>query len=218
MKLLLTSGGLMNDSIISALRSLTQKPFKELNLAFVPTASNMEEGDKWWLINDLEMCKKLGFKAIDIVDISALPKSIWQKRLETADILLFEGGNTYHLMYWIHKSGLKNLLPKYLETKVYVGISAGTIVTTPSLILSSSEKEPLKQIGETIYDEGLGLVDFLVEPHINNSYFPERTFDYVESKSKKIPHEIYALDDNSAIKVDGADIQVVSEGKWKKYN
>lgn len=62
MKLLLTSGGLMNDSIISALKDLTQKPFNELNLAFIPTASNMEEGDKWWLIKDLEICKKLGFK------------------------------------------------------------------------------------------------------------------------------------------------------------
>jgi len=121
-------------------------------------------------------------------------------------------------MYWIIKSGLRNLLPKYLETEVYVGISAGTIVTTPSLILSSSEKQPLKEIGETIYDEGLGLVDFLVEPHINNSYFPELTFDYVEKKSRKIPHAIYALDDNSAIKVDRTDIQVVSEGKWKKFN
>src|SRR3990167_10147709 len=214
MKLLLTSGGLMNDSIISALKDLTQKSFSKLNLAFVPTASNMEEGDKWWLINDLEICKKLGFKTIDIVDISALPKNVWQKRLEIADIFLFEGGNTYHLMYWIIKSGLRNLLSKLLKTKVYVGISAGTIVTTPSLILSSSEKQPLKEIGESIYDEGLGLVNFLVEPHINNSYFPELTFDYVEKKSRKIPHEIYALDDNSAIKVDGADIQVVSEGKW----
>lgn len=43
MKLLLTSGGLINNSIISALKDLTQKPFEELNLAFIPTASNKEE-------------------------------------------------------------------------------------------------------------------------------------------------------------------------------
>ena len=217
MKLLLTSGGLMNDSIISALKDLTQKSFSKLNLAFVPTASNMEEGDKWWLIKDLEICKKLGFKTIDIVDISALPRTVWQKRLESANILLFEGGNTYNLMYWIHKSGLKDLLLKLLKTRVYVGISAGTLVATPSLIFATTDKTPLKKIGETIFDKGLGLVNFLVDVHINNSYFPKRTFDNLEVKSKKIPHEIYALDDNSAIKVDGADIKVVSEGKWKKF-
>lgn len=218
MKLLLTSGGLTNDSIISALKDLAQKPFSKLNLAFIPTAANMEEGDKWWLIEDLETCKRLGFKAIDIVDISAIPRVVWQKRLEEANVLLFEGGNTYHLMYWVNKSGLRELLPKILESRVYVGVSAGTIIATPSLILSSVEKELLRKIGETIYDEGLGLVDFLVEPHINNKHFPKLTFDYVEKQSRKISQQIYALDDNSAIKVVGKGITVVSEGKWKKFN
>ena len=218
MKLLLTSGGLMNDSIISALKELTQKPFNELHLAFIPTASNMEDGDKWWLIKDLEICKKLGFKSIDIVDISALPRKIWQKRLEKAHVILNEGGNTFHLNYWMRESGLKDLLPELLKTRVYIGISAGTIVMTPSLILSGSEKEALKEIGEEIYEEGLGMVNFFVEPHLNNSYFPQLTFDYVEEQSKKISQTIYALDDNSAIKVDGENIEVVSEGEWKKFN
>lgn len=218
MKLLLTSGGLMNDSIISALKDMAQKPFNKLNLAFVPTASNMEPGDKWWLIKDLEICNKLGLKAIDIVDISALPQQIWQNRLEKADVILNEGGNTFHLNYWIRKSGLKNVLPDLLKSRVYIGISAGTIVMTPSLILSGSEKEPLKEIGEEIYEEGLGFVDFLVEPHINNSYFPDYTFENVENQSKKIPYPIYALDDNSAIKIEGNNAEVVSEGEWKKFN
>ena len=43
MKLLLTSGGLENESIISALKDLAQKPLNKLNLAFIPTASNVEE-------------------------------------------------------------------------------------------------------------------------------------------------------------------------------
>lgn len=218
MKLLLTSGGLMNSSIISALKHLTQKPFNKVNLAFIPTASNMEEGDKWWLIEDLKICKELGFKAIDIVDISALPKKVWKKRLEVADVLLFEGGNTYHLMYWINKSRLRDFLPELLESRVYVGISAGSIVATPSLILSSAEKEPLKEIGETIYEEGLGFVDFLIEPHINNKYFPELTFEHVKKQSRKISQPIYALDDNCAIKVVDKRVTIVSEGKWKKFN
>lgn len=218
MKLLLTSGGLMNNSIISALKDLTQKPFNKLNLAFIPTASNMEEGDKWWLIEDLKICKRLKFKSVDIVDISAIPRKVWQKRLEAANVLLFEGGNTYHLMYWINKSGLRDLLPRLLESRVYIGISAGTIVATPSLILSSAEKEPLEEIGEKIYDEGLGLVDFLVEPHINNKHFPELTFEHVEKQSRKISQQIYAIDDDTAIKVVNKKITVVSEGKWKKFN
>lgn len=217
MKLLLTSGGLSNKSIITALKDLTSKPLKKLNLAYIPTASNVEEGDKWWILKDLEICKKLGFKAIDIVDISALPKKMLQKRLESSDILFFEGGNTFHLMYWINKSGLKDIIPKLLKSKIWIGVSAGTIVATSSLELSSDDKEILKEMEETIYNKGLNLVNFLVVPHANNEYFPERTFDFVEKLSKKVSLPVYALDDESAIKVINNDIEVVSEGKWKKY-
>ena len=218
MKLLLTSGGLTNKSIISSLKELTGSPFSKLNLAFVPTASNMESGDKWWLLDDLETVRKLKFKSIDLVDISALPRKIWKKRLEEADVLLLEGGNTFHLNYWVHHSGLDKILPELLKTRVYIGISAGTIITTPSLVLSSSEKEPLKEIGEEVIEKGLALVDFLVEPHMNNSYFPENTFDQLEKRSRDIPHTIYALDDESAVQVIGQEASVISEGKWKKFN
>lgn len=218
MKLLLTSGGLTNNSIQSALLELANQPFNKLKLAFIPTASNLEKGNKWWLIEDLTTCKRLGFKSIDIVDISAIPRKIWRKRLETANMLLFEGGNTYHLMYWINQSGLREILPNLLKSRVYVGISAETIIATPSLILSSAEKEPLKEIGETICDDGLAFVNFLIEPHINNKYFPKLTFKYVEAQSTKIPQQIYAIDDNCAIKVVDKRVTVVSEGEWKKFN
>ncbi|MHB8860577.1 MAG: Type 1 glutamine amidotransferase-like domain-containing protein [Minisyncoccota bacterium] len=217
MKLLLTSGGLENESIINALKDLVGKPFENLQLAFVPTASNLEAGDKKWLIEDLKVCKRLGF-SVDIVDISALPRKIWQKRLEDAEVLFIEGGNTFHLMHWIRKSGLVDVLPELLETRVYVGVSAGTIVATPSLTLSRSEKNAAEEIHGEISDDGLSLIDFLVEPHINNSYFPELTFDYVREESKRAAFPVYALDDQSAIKIVDGEVSVVSEGEWQKFN
>lgn len=218
MKLLLTSGGLTNNAIITSLSNLTQKPFNELNIAFIPTALNLEEGDKWWVIEDLIACKNLGFKSIDIVDISALPKDVWQKRLEEANIILVEGGNTYHLLYWVNKSGLKELLPELLKTRVYIGISAGSMITNPSIILSHSEKTFAKANGITVGDEGLGLVDFLIDPHINSPYSPELTFEYSEKLSKTVSYPVYAIDDQTAIQVVDNKISVISEGQWKKFN
>lgn len=218
MKLLLTSGGLANDSIIKALSDLVVKPFNELKLAFIPTASNLETGDKWWLIKDLEACKKLGFLSIDIVDISALPKTIWQKRLKDSDVILVEGGNTFHLMYWLNHSGLSKILPELLRTRVYIGISAGSLVVSPSIINANSEKQIAVDIGDTIYDDGLSLVDFMIAPHIKSSYFPDYTFEKLEQESKDYKYPIYGLDNNSAIKIDGDKVEVVSEGEWKKFN
>src|SRR3989344_7711298 len=104
MKLLLTSGGLTNESIINALKELTGKPLNKSKLAFIPTAANPEWGDKSWLVNDLINCKNLGLEEFDIVDISALEKNDWLKRLQNSDIMLVGGGLTWYLMDWVRKS------------------------------------------------------------------------------------------------------------------
>lgn len=218
MKLLLTSSGLTNDSIIGALRELTGHPFEELKLAFIPTAANLEKGDKRWIISDLKDCETAGFAEIDIVDISALPKSVWQKRLETADVIFVSGGNTFHLMHWVRASGLAELLPALLETRVYVGVSAGSMIAAPSIHPAFAEKGEAEEVHGTIDETGLSLIDFLIEPHINSSYFPELTFEYVQKESTETNLPIYALDDQSAIKVVGGEAAVISEGEWKKFN
>jgi len=219
MKLLLTSGGLKNQSIINALQELVGRPFSESKIAFIPTASNLEPGDKKdWFIADLVQLKNLKFNSIDIVDISTLPKEIWLKRLEEADILYVEGGNTYHLMYWFNQSGLSEILPELLKTKIYVGVSTGTIIATPSLLNADFEKQPTLDIKEIAYDNGLSLVNFMIEPHINSVWFPDSNFESLEKRSKDYKHPIYGLDDNSAIKVEDDRIEIVSEGEWKRYN
>ncbi|EKE15784.1 MAG: hypothetical protein ACD_11C00105G0009 [uncultured bacterium] len=218
MKLLLTSAGFFNKSIIDSLLELTEKPFSELNVAFIPTASNVEKGDKFWLIDDLISLKNLGFKQVDIVDISALSKDMWLPRLEEADILYFEGGNTFHLMHWIEKSGLKELLPEMLKTKVYVGVSAGSMVACKNLDLSTSERLYDEKPGENDKDKGLGYVDFLVRPHLNSPYFPKLNLENLEKMSQEFPDTFYAIDDQTAIKIIDGEMRVISEGVWKKFN
>ena len=218
MKLLLTSAGLTNKSISSALLELTGKPFPELSLAFIPTAANVESGDKDWLIDDLTNCQKLGFKSIDIVDISALPKDVWLPRLQKADIFLFEGGNVSHLMGWVIKSGLKELLPEMLKTKVYVGISAGSMIACKSLDLAAADFLYSDEIGEYDKDDGLGYVDLLIRPHLNSSFFTKVNLNNLEKLAKENPATFYALDDNSAIKIIDGEMSVISEGEWKKFN
>lgn len=217
MRLLLTSDGLENQSIIDALLKLTGKSFDQLKVAFIPTASNVEDGDKSWVINDLKKLQELKFSSVDIVDISALPQKIWQKRLEEANIFFFEGGNTCHLIYWIKKSGLIDLLPKLLKTRIWIGVSAGSMVVTKEISLNDSlilyrEQDDMKN------NLGLGYLNFHIRPHLNDEYFPEVTLENIQKIAKKTNETIYALDNNSAIQVIDRDISVISEGIWKKFN
>ncbi|OGD94594.1 hypothetical protein A2697_04980 [Candidatus Curtissbacteria bacterium RIFCSPHIGHO2_01_FULL_41_44] len=218
MKLLLTSSGFRNKSIAKALADLVGRSFAKTNLAFIPTAANVEEGDKCWLIDDLTNCKKLGFKMIDIVDISAIAKELWEPRLSAADVLMFGGGNTFHLIYWIRKSGLEKLLPRLLKQRVYVGISAVSMVTSKRILLSESKKLYYEDLKGHQDERGLGFVSFQIRPHLNNSFFPNVKEEILKEQAKKIPEQIYALDDEMAIKVEDKNIEVVGEGKYLLLN
>ena len=218
MKLLLTSGGLTNESIAKALFELVGKKPEDTSLVFIPTASNIETGDKDWLINDLINLKKQNFKSINITDISAVPEDVWRPQMEEADVLFFEGGNSYHLMEWMNKSGLVKILPELLKTKVYVGLSAGSMVTGKDLTLIQSQ---------ILYGEdwerkedmaGLNFVDFYFFPHLNSPHFNLRKEEIIKEAVKDIHGKVYAMDDNSALKIVDGKIEIISEGKYLIFN
>jgi len=215
MKFLLTSGGITNKLIAKAFFDLVGKKAKEISIAFVPTAANVIQDDKTWLIDDLYNLRKQNLKRIDIVDISALPMENWQPRLEAADVLFFSGGNTFHLMYWLKKSGLAKMLPKLLKTRVYVGISAGSMATTKDLHLSSAKRLYYDEEGRPD-EKGLGYFDFYFRPHLNSLDFPKVRKQFLEKMRKKLKYPIYALDDQSALKIIDGKIEVVGKGKYLK--
>ena len=218
MKLLLTSGGITNQSITDALIDLVGKKAEDTSVAVIPTASNIESGDKGWLIDDLVNLQKQNFKSIDIVDISALDKSIWEPRLRLAEVLFFGGGSERYLMEWIDKSGLVDILPELLKTKVYVGVSAGSDVTNRDLYINISQTIYEEDLDKTEDMKGLGFVDFYFLPHLNSPWFKKARKEDIEEAIKGMTEKIYALDDQSAIKIDGSSLEIISEGEYMILN
>jgi len=215
MKLFLSSAGLSNGTLVKAFENLVGLPKNQIKVAFIPTAANVEAGDKDWLINDYINLKKQNYY-VDIVDISAIEKEIWAQRLEEVNVIFFGGGNTFHLMHWVEKSGLKDLLPGMLKTKTYAGISAGSCIAGPTIYNSVQnlfgEKYDLK------IEKGLGLVNFQLIPHLNSDYYTKIRAEFLQEAAKDLTEPVYAVDDNSTVVVNGEKIEVVSEGEWKKFN
>ncbi|MCK5319932.1 Type 1 glutamine amidotransferase-like domain-containing protein [Candidatus Parcubacteria bacterium] len=218
MKLLLTSAGITNNTIKEELAALCNKKFSECTAIFVPTAANTEAGDKSWLIDNFREFQNLGLKELDIVDISALPREDILARFKSADILIFGGGNTFHLMHSLEKLGLKQEMQELLNTRVYFGISAGSMVSTANLILSDSNRLYSEYTGPVDRIDGLGLVDFHIRPHFNSPHFPDVNSGNLKKIAKDFKEPIYAIDDNTAIMVKDGNIKIVSEGKWEKFN
>jgi len=215
MKLLLTSAGLSNPSIVKAAEDLLGKSAKGVKLAFIPTAANVEPGDKSWMIEDLNNYQKAGF-VVDIVDISAVAKDVWLPRLQETEIMFLGGGNTFHLMHWVKQSGLQDELPSLLETRIYAGISAGSCIAGPTIF--NSVQNLFGEKYELEIKEGLGLVDFQLIPHLNSPYFDKIREENLREASKDLTEPVYALDDNSALKVIDNRVEIVSEGKYLTFN
>lgn len=215
MKLLLTSAGLSNPSIVKATEDLLGKSAKGVKLAFIPTAANVEPGDKSWMIEDLNNYLKAGF-IVDIVDISAVTKAVWLPRLQEAEIMFLGGGNTFHLMHWVKQSGLQDELSSLLETRIYAGISAGSCIAGPTIF--NSVQNLFGEKYELEIKEGLGLLDFQLIPHLNSPYFDKIREENLREASKDLTEPVYALDDNSALKIIDKRVEIVSEGKYLTFN
>lgn len=216
MKLVLTSGGISNKSIEMELKNILGRDFNGLKMLFCTTASNFDGGEmNDWLISDIEYFKNLGFK-IDICDINGITLDRLLPRFEASDVFFFEGGNTQWLRKCLKETGIESHLPKLLESKVWIGASAGSCVLCPTVC--NSCQDLFDENIDGYPTDGLGLVDFQFVPHLNNEMCPKIKKENLVNASKNLSEidgkKLYVCDDNGAVFVDGDNIKVVSEGVW----
>ena len=218
MKLLLTSGGITNASIQGALVDLLGKPIAESSALCIPTA-------QWGhpmcgptsvrrFITDqtpATMCG-LGWKSVGVLELTALPsigRDRWVPWVQEIDVLLVNGGDATYLSHWMRASGLAELLPSLSET-VWVGVSAGSMVMTPRI------GEYFVEWPSASDDRTLGIVDFSIFPHLDHEMLPGNTMPAAERWAAGMTVPCYAVDDQTAFKVVGDSVEVVSEGHWKR--
>jgi dipeptidase E len=229
MKFLLTSAGIKNTSINDALVGLLGKPIAESSALCIPTASYAHPGGAaaaWRFISgrsSTPMCE-LGWKSLGVLELTALPsidQELWVPMVQETDVLLVNGGDALYLCYWMRQSGLADLLPS-LRDAVYVGLSAGSMVLTPTFGKaydgSFCRDPPAPANNLPIADDhALGLVDFSIFPHVDHERFPENSMANAEKWAATVPVPTYAIDDQTALKVIDGAVEVVSEGHWKRF-
>jgi len=221
MKLLLTDSGIKNASIRSALVAMLGKPIEECTALFSPTALHADprnanqarrvvagEEDRAPMI-------QLGWKSVGLLEIAALAavgRERWEPVLREADVLLVDGGDALFLAHCMRACGLDQLLPE-LDGLTYVGLSAGSMVMTPSIGAAFESWSPPDGSHET-----LGLVPFSMCPHVAFDGGDGNSIEQCEKWAAGIGRRAYLTDVNTAIAVvDGAET-VISEGTWRELN
>jgi dipeptidase E len=242
MKLLLTSSGIKNRSIHNALVELLGKPVSESTALFIPTAIYpfaRGAAMAWQAIcgkAQSPLCE-LGWKSLGLLELTALPsisKKAWAPMVEETDALLVWGGDPLYLSHWMQQSGLTDLLPSLRQESVYVGVSAGSMAVAsifgetyrnaPSRsgsALTSDDVRVATPKGELnmtfITAKGAGLVDFALIPHLDHEDHPDASLANAQKWAGRLPVPVYAIDDQTAVKVVNETVEVVSEGHWKLF-
>lgn len=242
MNLLLTSSGISNKSINNALVDLLGKPIAESSALFIPTAIYPFPGGAGMAYQAISgkahspLCQ-LGWKSLGVLELTALPsidRKAWVPSVEETDALLVWGGDPLYLSYWMRQSGLTDLLPSLRRKSVYVGVSAGSMATAS--IFGEAYSNPPRGSGSALTSEGVvfatpqgeisrtfitaqgaKLVDFALIPHLDNVNHPDASLANAEKWAAKLPVPVYAIDDQSAVKVSDGAVEVVSEGRWKLF-
>ena len=217
MELLLTSGGITNRSIRSALVDLLGKPIAESRALCIPTAQwghpicGPESVRRFVAGEPPSLMCGLGWQSVGVLELLALPgigQERWVPWVREADVLLVDGGDATYLCHWMRQSGLAGLLPSLPDT-VWVGVSAGSMVMTPRI------GKDFVVWPDAPDDRTLGIVDFSIFPHLGHEMMPENTLAEAQRWAVEVGGPAYAIDDQTAIKVTGDAVEVVSEGHWE---
>jgi dipeptidase E len=218
-KLLLTSAGLRNGTLRTALRELLGKPFSSANLVYVPTAAVAEPGDHGWLVTELSHLHGLGWRELDILELNGLPPRLVLDRLRHADVVYVAGGSHYHLARSLTGNGLAEGFLEALESRVYVGVSAGSMVFSRNLTAHAADvigdAADLHVLGATTLEPPFGLFDWYLKPHLDSPEFPERDDAWADRIAARADFPIYFIDDDTALRVVGRTVDVVTEGRWR---
>ncbi len=227
-QLLLTSNGITNPSIQGALVDMLGKPIEESSALFIPTGMYPFPGGGRMALEaargrPTSPLSDLPWANVGLLELTALPsiqRRSWVPVIEQTDALLVWGGNVMYLNYWMRKSGLADILPT-LENLTYVGVSAGSIVTTTHNCDFESNLEWVPDGSDMALakDQTLGFVDFTMWVHLDNPnpIFADHTLANVERWAASVPVPTYAIDDQSAVQVRGDSVDVISEGSWRRF-
>lgn len=170
-------------------------------VAFVPSEGDSADEDYRAFKRGL---KGHGIKKFRCIAVDKPLSASRQKELLEADAIFLGGGNTYYFLHHLRKQKLLAKLKAYAKKGgLLMGLSAGSILMTPSIMTAAVPSEDSDDNDIGLKDlRAMKLVPFEFSPHYYRSAKVDRE---LKEYSKTLPHPIYACKDGQGVVVkDGA--------------
>ncbi len=192
---------------IQLVERLLPKPASELRAAYIPTAGDLYE-NKDFISLDRAALEALGMEVLDI-DLKSVCGAELAAVLDTVDVVLVAGGNTFYLLDWVRRSGFDTCIKKRIaEGLVYIGSSAGSILCCPT-IAGALRFDPPEAAPQLVEYSGLGCVDFVIIPHAQKEKYAQRIAETTAELEEK-GRQVMCLRDDQAVIVEGDSWEVVT--------
>ena len=155
---------------------------------------------------------ELGWKSLGVLELTALPsinEEHWLPMVRETDAQLVGGGDPLYLSYWIHQSGLADVLSSLRKT-VYVGVSAGSMVMAPAIGEDFARWRPPSGGDRNIQ---YSYTSRSFPTWTTRTCLEQAPWSTLNSRAASVPGaEFDAIDDQTAIKVLDGAVEVVTRG------
>jgi len=202
-KLLLTSDGLNSPKIKKEFIKLLNKPASETKVLIMYTVRLKRHLKKF--TKTRKSLVKLGIKKENIIGINiSKPISKTLKKIKF-DVFYSCGGNTFYILDRIKKTHFDRIIKNHVKRgKLYVGVSAGTILTQKTIEIAGIEKFGDKNDIKLKNLKSLRIINFAILPHYKKSHKKELT-----QFKKKVKYKIVPLKNKQAILILGNKIRKI---------
>mgnify|MGYP003583107194 FL=1 len=173
-------------------------------VTFIPTANVPQDYDGY-ILSAKAAFESLGL-TIDELEVSTASPSDIQTKLTQNDYIYVSGGNSFFLLQELKRTGADQLIIDQInQGKLYIGESAGSIITSPDIAYISA-MDSTKKAPSLTSTEGLNLVDFYTLPHVTNEPFEEEAQEIIAAYGNKI--KLKPISNDQVIMVLGDTIRV----------
>jgi len=182
------------------------------NIAFVPYAAvDISYVEYTNQVNDV--LSELGYSVKSTEDIQGP-----QKVIEDSDAIVIGGGNTFHLIHYMHEKGLMEIITKKVEKGTpFIGWSAGSNVACPTIKTTND----MPVIQPKSFD-ALSLVPFQINPHYTDGRIPnhngesreERIREYLELNPEMT---VVGLKESSMLLIEGDTVKLLGNKTLKVF-
>ena len=173
-------------------------------VTFIPTANAPQDYDGY-VVSARAAFEALGL-IIDELEVSTASASDIQSKLTQNDYIYVSGGNSFFLLQELKRTGADQLIIDQVnQGKLYIGESAGSIITSPDIAYISA-MDSTKKAPELTSTQGLHLVDFYTLPHATNEPFEDDAQEIIAAYGDKI--KLNPISNDQVILVLGDSIHV----------